>query len=129
MSYRFIGGIINLIWIFIGSERAASGDWGVAFGGDTMIGLFAIILGFQIIKKPSQILWALVLCWNAVGAFDIIGAISGTIYSPFAPFPELGIGYIGFQVVLISNLLIHGLSFYLLSRNDVKAYMGLKVEP
>lgn len=127
MSYRFIGGIINLIWIFTENERAASGDWGVAFAGDTVIGLFAIILGYQIIKKPSQLLWAFVFSWNAVGAFDIVGAISGTIFSPFAPFPELGIGYSGFQVVLISNLLIHAFSFYLLSQKSVRSYMGLKV--
>lgn len=124
MSYRLIGGALNLFWIISENERAASGDWMVAFGGDTVIGLLAMILGYKLIKNPSSILWSFILCWNAIGAFDIVGALSGTVFSPFAPFPELGIGYCEFQIVLASNLIIHTISFYLLFRKDVKAYLG-----
>ena len=57
MSYRLIGGALNLFWIISENERAASGDWMVAFGGDTVIGLLAMILGYKLIKNPSSILF------------------------------------------------------------------------
>lgn len=125
MCHRFIAGVINLEWIFTGRERAASPDWIVSIAGNTLIGLFAIFLGYYILKKPSRMLWSLLLCWNAVGLFDVIGAFSQTIFSPFAPFPEFGIGCEEFQFVIVSNAFIHMLIFYLLWNKNVKSYMGL----
>ena len=74
MVFRAVGSGLFLILGAIGSERAASSDWTLAFLGDFVIGTTALFLAYRIWKKPSALLWGILLAWNAVGIFDLFGA-------------------------------------------------------
>ena len=66
MSFRALGSGLFLFWTFTGNERSAPSEWIVPFVGDFIIGITAIFLVYHIIKKPSAILWGLLLSWNVV---------------------------------------------------------------
>ena len=74
MSFRAVGSGLFLFWIFSGNERSAPSEWIFPFVGDFFIGTTALFLVYYIIKKPSTILWVLLLSWNVVGLLDLIGA-------------------------------------------------------
>ena len=90
MSFRAVGSGLFLFWIFSGNERSAPSEWIVPFIGDFFIGITAIFLVYFIIKKPSTILWVLLLSWNVVGLLDLIGAINVSFAAPYGPIPEIG---------------------------------------
>ena len=66
MSFRALGSGLFLFWTFTGNERSAPSEWIVPFVGDFIIGITAIFLVYYIIKKPSAILWGLLLSWNCL---------------------------------------------------------------
>ena len=72
MVFRAVGSGLFLTLGAIGSERAASSDWTIAFLGDFVIGTTALFLAYRIWKKPSALLWGILLAWNAVGIFDYL---------------------------------------------------------
>ena len=76
MSFRAVGSGLFLFWIFTENERSAPSEWIVPFVGDFFIGITALFLVYHIIKKPSTILWGLLLSWNVIGLLDLIGAIN-----------------------------------------------------
>ena len=106
----------------IGSPRSASSDWTIAFLGDFVIGTTALILAYKIWKKPSALLWGILLAWNAVGIFDLFGALSHSFTAPFSPFPEIGINEMSIRTILCLNTLIQFIALLLMFRPQVKAY-------
>ena len=90
MSFRAVGSGLFLFWIFSGNERSAPSEWIVPFVGDFFIGITALFLVYYIIKKPSTILWILLLSWNVIGLLDLIGAINVSFEAPFGTIPEIG---------------------------------------
>ncbi len=122
MVFRAVGSGLFLTLGAIGSERAASSDWTIAFLGDFVIGTTALFLAYRIWKKPSALLWGILLAWNAVGIFDLFGALSQSFSAPFSPFPEIGINEMSIRTILCLNTLIQFIALLLMFRPKVKAY-------
>jgi hypothetical protein len=111
-----------LFWIFSGNERSAPSEWIVPFIGDFFIGITAIFLVYYIIKKPSTILWVMLLSWNVVGLLDLIGAINVSFAAPYGPIPEIGFNELIVRSILILNTLLQISCIYLLFQKDIKDY-------
>ncbi len=122
MVFRAVGSGLFLTLGAMGSERAASSDWTIAFLGDFVIGTTALFLAYWIWKKPSALLWGILLAWNAVGIFDLFGALSHSFSAPFSPFPEIGINEMSIRMILSLNTLIQFIALLLMFRPQVKAY-------
>ena len=122
MVFRAVGASLFLFFGAIGSERAASSDWTIAFLGDFVIGTMALFLAYNIWKKPSALLWGILLAWNAVGMFDLFGALSHSFSAPFSPFPEIGINDTSIRTILSFNTVIQLIALLLMFRPQVKAY-------
>ena len=67
MVFRAIGSGLFLTLGAIGSDRSAPSVWNIAFIGDFVIGTTALFLAYKVWKKPSALLWGVLLAWNAVG--------------------------------------------------------------
>ena len=124
MSFRAVGSGLFLFWIFSGNERSAPSEWIVPFIGDFFIGITAIFLVYYIIKKPSNILWVLLLSWNVVGLLDLIGAINVSFAAPYGPIPEIGFNELAVRSILIFNTLLQISCIYLLFQKDIKEYFN-----
>ena len=122
MSFRAVGSGLFLFWIFSGNERSAPSEWIVPFIGDFFIGITAIFLVYYIIKKPSSILWVLLLSWNVVGLLDLIGAINVSFAVPYGPIPEIGFNELTVRSILILNTLLQISCIFLLFQKDIKDY-------
>ena len=122
MVFRAVGSGLFLTLGAIGSERSASSDWTIAFLGDFVIGTTALFLAYKIWKKPIALLWGILLAWNAVGLFDLFGALSHSFSAPFSPFPEIGVNEISIRMILSLNTLIQSIALLLMFRPQVKAY-------
>ena len=120
MSFRAVGSGLFLFWIFSDNERSAPSEWIVPFIGDFFIGITAIFLVYYIIKKPSTILWVLLLSWNVVGLLDLIGAINVSFAAPYGPIPEIGFNELTVRSILIFNTLLQIFCIYLLFQKDIK---------
>jgi len=125
MVFRAVGSALFLTLGAIGSDRSASSDWTIAFLGDFVIGSTALFLAYNIWKKPSALLWGILLAWNAVGIFDLFGALSHSFSAPFSPFPEIGINEISIRTILSLNTLIQFVALLLMFRPEVKAYFKI----
>ena len=125
MVFRAVGSGLFLFLGAIGSERSASSDWTIAFLGDFVIGTTALFLAYHIWKKPSALLWGVLLAWNAVGMFDLFGALSHSFSAPFSPFPEIGMNEISIRTILCLNTVIQFIALLLMFRPQVKAYFSV----
>ena len=125
MSFRALGSGLFLFWTFTGNERSAPSEWIVSFVGDFIIGITALFLVYQIIKKPTAILWGLLLSWNVLGLFDLFGAIVISFIVPYEPLPEIGLTTLGVRFILSLNTLIQISSIYLLFRASIKEYFKI----
>ena len=125
MSFRALGSGLFLFWTFTGNERSAPSEWIVSFVGDFIIGITAVFLVYQIIKKPSAILWGLLLSWNVLGLFDLFGAIVISFIVPYEPLPEIGLTSSGVRFVLSLNTLIQISSIYLLFQTNIREYFKI----
>ena len=125
MSFRALGSGLFLFWTFTGNERSAPSEWIVSFVGDFIIGITALFLVYHIIKKPSAILWGLLLSWNVLGLFDLFGAIVISFIVPYEPLPEIGLTTLGVRFILILNTLIQISSIYLLFQTNIKEYFKI----
>ena len=125
MVFRGVGAGLFLILGAIGSDRSASSDWTIAFLGDFVIGTTALFLAYHIWKKPSAFLWGILLAWNAVGLFDLFGALSHSFSAPFSPFPEIGIDEVRIRMILTLNTLLQFIAIYLMFQSKVKAYFRI----
>ena len=106
MVFRAVGSGLFLSLGLLDSPRAAPPDWTIAFLGDFAIGITALFLAYMIWKKPSALLWGILLAWNAVGLFDLFGALSHSFSAPFSPFPEIGINEISIRTILSLNTFV-----------------------
>ena len=122
MSFRAVGSGLFLFWIFSGNERSAPSEWIVPFIGDFFIGITALFLVYRIIKKPSTILWGLLLLWNVVGLLDLIGAINVSFAAPYGPIPEIGFNELTVRSILILHTLLQISWIYLLFQKEIKEY-------
>ena len=122
MSFRAVGSGLFLFLIFSGHERSAPSEWIVPFIGDFFIGITAIFLVYYVIKKPSTILWVLLLSWNVIGLIDLIGAINVSFAAPYGPIPEIGFNEFTVRSILILNTLLQISCIYLLFQKDIKEY-------
>ena len=125
-SVRAVGSSIMLILTYLGSTRGAPDEWVVTLLGDFVIGIGAIILTYKIYKSPSNIIWGILLAWNVLGLFDLIGAIVLTSIVPYEPFPEIGLNTFGFRFVFSINSLIQISSLYLLFTPKLFEYFDIK---
>ena len=125
MSFRALGSGLFLFWTFTGNERSAPSEWIVSFVGDFIIGITALFLVYQIIKKPSAILWGLLLSWNILGLFDLFGAIVISFIVPYEPLPEIGLTTVGVRFILSLNTLIQISSIYLLFQTNIREYFKI----
>ena len=122
MVFRAIGSGLFLSLGILESPRAAPPDWTIAFLGDFAIGITALFLAYMIWKKPSALLWGILLAWNAVGLFDLFGALSHSFSAPFSPFPEIGINEISIRTILSLNTFVQSVALLVMFRPQVKAY-------
>ena len=122
MSFRAVGSGLFLFWIFSGNERSAPSEWIVPFVGDFFIGITALFLVYYIIKKPSTILWILLLSWNVIGLLDLISAINVSFEAPYGPIPEIGFNELAVRSILIFNTLLQISCIFLLFQKDTKEY-------
>jgi hypothetical protein len=122
MVFRAFGSGLFLSLGILESPRAAPPDWTIAFLGDFAIGTTALFLAYMIWKKPSAFLWGILLAWNAVGLFDLFGALSHSFTAPFSPFPEIGINEISIRTILSLNTLMQSVALIVMFRPQVKAY-------
>ena len=122
MSYRAVGSGLFLFWIFSGNERSAPSEWIVPFIGDFFIGITALFLVYYIIKKPSTILWGLLLSWNVIGLLDLIGAINVSFEAPYGAIPEIGFNELAVRSILTLNTLLQISCIFLLFQKDTKEY-------
>ena len=93
MVFRAVGSGLFLTLGAIGSERSASSDWTIAFLGDFVIGTTALFLAYNIWKKPSALLWGILLAWNAVGSSmcyrckdDTLSGVGVSLFDPSQPY-------------------------------------------
>ena len=122
MVFRAFGSGLFLSLGILESPRSAPPDWTIAFLGDFAIGTTALFLAYMIWKKPSAFLWGILLAWNAVGLFDLFGALSHSFTAPFSPFPEIGINEISIRTILSLNTLMQSVALIVMFRPQVKAY-------
>ena len=122
MVFRAVGSGLFLSLGILESPRAAPPDWTIAFLGDFAIGTTALFLAYMIWKKPSAFLWGILLAWNAVGIFDLIGALSHSFSAPFSPFPEIGVNEISIRTILSLNTFVQSVALLVMFRPQVKAY-------
>ena len=122
MVFRAVGSGLFLSLGILESPRAAPPDWTIAFLGDFAIGITALFLAYMIWKKPSALLWGILLAWNAVGLFDLFGALSHSFSAPFSPFPEIGINEISIRTILSLNTFVQSVALLVMFRPQVKAY-------
>ena len=122
MVFRAIGSGLFLSLGILESPRAAPPDWTIAFLGDFAIGTTALFLAYMIWKKPSAFMWGILLAWNAVGIFDLIGALSHSFSAPFSPFPEIGINEMSIRTILSVNTFVQSVALLVMFRPQVKAY-------
>ena len=125
MSFRAVGSGLFLFWTFTGNERSAPSEWIVPFVGDFIIGITAIFLVYHIIKKPSAVLWGLLLSWNVLGLFDLFGAIVISFIVPYEPLPEIGLTTLGVRFILSLNTLIQISSIFLLFQTNIREYFKI----
>ena len=125
MSFRAVGSGLFLFWTFTGNERSAPSEWIVSFVGDFIIGITALFLVYQIIKKPTAILWGLLLSWNVLGLFDLFGAIVISFIVPYEPLPEIGLTTLGVRFILSLNTLIQISSIFLLFQTNIREYFKI----
>ena len=122
MVFRAVGSGLFLSLGILEIPRAAPPDWTIAFLGDFAIGTTALFLAYMIWKKPSALLWGILLAWNAVGLFDLFGALSHSFSAPFSPFPEIGINEISIRTILSLNTFVQSVALLVMFRPQVKAY-------
>ena len=125
MSFRAVGSGLFLFWTFTGNERSAPSEWIVSFVGDFIIGISAFFLVYHIIKKPSAVLWGLLLSWNVLGLFDLFGAIVISFIVPYEPLPEIGLTTLGVRFILSLNTLIQISSIFLLFQTNIREYFKI----
>ena len=125
MVFRAVGASLFLILGAIGSDRSASSDWTIAFLGDFAIGTTALFLVYHIWKTPSAFLWGILLAWNAVGLFDLFGALSHSLSAPFSPFPEIGIDAGRIRMIITLNTAMQFIAIYLMFQSKVKVYFRI----
>ena len=122
MTFRAIGSSLFLFWNITGNERGAPPEWVLALIGDFIIGTTAFFLVYGILKKPSYLIWVLLLSWNILGLIDLLGAIRTSLLVPFGPIPEMGLTSLGVRSILILNTFLHISCIYLLFKDSVRNY-------
>ena len=122
MTFRAIGSSLFLFWNITGNERGAPPEWILALIGDFIIGTTAFFLVYGILKKPSYLIWGLLLSWNILGLIDLLGAIRTSLLVPFGPIPEIGLTSLGVRSILILNTLLQRSCIYLLFKDSVRNY-------
>jgi hypothetical protein len=122
MSFRAVGSSLFLFWNITGNERGAPPEWVLALVGDFIIGTTALFLVYFIFKKPSYLIWVLLLSWNVLGLVDLLGAIRTSLLVPFAPIPEIGLTSLGVRFILILNTFLQISCIYLLFKDSVRDY-------
>ena len=116
MTFRAVGSSLFLFWNITGNERGAPQEWVLALVGDFIIGTTALFLVYAILKKPSSLVWVLLLSWNILGAIDLFSAIRTSFLVPFGPIPEIGLTSLGVRSILILNTFLQiSLNFLILS--------------
>ena len=122
MTFRAVGSSLFLFWNITGNERGAPPEWVLALVGDFIIGTTALFLVYFIFKKPSYLIWVLLLSWNVLGLVDLLGAIRTSLLVPFGPIPEIGLTSLGVRSILILNTFLQISCIYLLFKDRVKDY-------
>ena len=122
MTFRAVGSSLFLFWNITGNERGAPPEWVLALIGDFIIGTTAFFLVYGILKKPSYLIWGLLLSWNILGLIDLLGAIRTSLLVPFGPIPEIGLTSLGVRSILILNTFLQISCIYLLSKDSVRNY-------
>ena len=122
MTFRAIGSSLFLFWNITGNERGAPPEWVLALIGDFIIGITAFFLVYGILKKPSYLIWGLLLSWNILGLIDLLGAIRTSLLVPFGPIPEMGLTSLGVRSILILNTFLQISCIYLLFKDSVRNY-------
>ena len=122
MTFRAIGSSLFLFWNITGNERGAPPEWILALIGDFIIGTTALFLVYAILKKPSSLIWGLLLSWNILGLIDLLGAIRTSLLVPFGPIPEVGLTSVGVRSILFLNTFLQISCIYLLFKNSVRNY-------
>ena len=122
MTFRAVGSSLFLFWNITGNERGAPPEWVLALIGDFIIGTTALFLVYAILKKPSSLVWGLLLSWNILGAIDLFSAIRTSFLVPFGPIPEIGLTNIGVRSILILNTFLQVSCIYLLFKESVRNY-------
>ena len=122
MTFRAIGSSLFLFWNITGNERGAPPEWVLALIGDFIIGTTALFLVYFILKKPSYLIWGLLLFWNILGVVDLFGAITTSLQVPYGPLPEIGLTNLGVRFVLILNTLLQISCIFLLFKDSVRNY-------
>ena len=120
MTFRAVGSSLFLFWNITGNERGAPPEWVLALIGDFIIGTTAFFLIYGILKKPSYLIWGLLLSWNVLGLIDLIGAIAISLSVPYEPIPEIGLTSLGVRFILILNTFLQISCLYFLFKNEVK---------
>ena len=124
MTFRAVGSTLFLFWTITGNERAAPSEWVLPLIGDFIIGTTAFFLVYGILKKPSYLIWVLLLSWNVLGLVDLLGAIRTSLIVPFGPIPEIGLTSLGVRSILILNTFLQISCIYLLLKGSVKNYFN-----
>ena len=122
MTFRAIGSSLFLFWNITGNERGAPPEWVLALIGDFIIGTTALFLVYFILKKPSYLIWVLLLSWNILGLIDLLGAIRTSLLVPFGPIPEMGLTSLGVRSILFLNTFLQISCIYLLFKESVRNY-------
>ena len=122
MTFRAVGSSLFLFWNITGNERGAPQEWVLALVGDFIIGTTALFLVYAILKKPSSLVWVLLLSWNILGAIDLFSAIRTSFLVPFGPIPEVGLTSLGVRSILILNTFLQISCIYLLFKDSVRNY-------
>ena len=122
MTFRAVGSSLFLFWNITGNERGAPPEWVLALVGDFIIGTTALFLVYAILKKPSSLVWVLLLSWNILGAIDLFSAIRTSFLVPFGPIPEVGLTSLGVRSILILNTFLQISCIYLLFKDSVRNY-------
>ena len=122
MTFRAIGSSLFLFWNITGNERGAPPEWVLALIGDFIIGTTAFFLVYAILKKPSYLIWVLLLSWNILGLIDLLGAIRTSLLVPFGPIPEMGLTSVGVRSILFLNTFLQISCIYLLFKDRVRNY-------
>ena len=122
MTFRAVGSTLFLFWTITGNERAAPSEWVLPLIGDFIIGTTAFFLVYGILKKPSYLIWVLLLSWNILGLIDLLGAIRTSLLVPFGPIQEIGLTSLGVRSILILNTFLQISCMYLLFKDSVRNY-------